>query len=249
MYIGAEPILRHYITVYDCVTSVYPEYDWNIFDFKRVPNHYWKSKLFQKKFLDDFALKNSINTSNDWSKIKHKQIKQSGGSGLLNQYNNSLYKALKENYPDNNWNVFLSTNKLPRGFWNDTKNHRLYLDHFAEQNNINSPEDWANVSQKSIKKQGGSGLLRYYNYNVFNALKSVYTEINWNVFSSTTRLPKSFWQNPTNHRKFLDNFASKRNINTVEEWSLVTAKDIIDAGGSSLLRFYPNFYTCLSTSK
>lgn len=146
-------------------------------EFKRVPQKYWDNDSFQKEFLDEFAKKMNIKSVEDWSFVSHKLLKEHGGSGLLKRYQYNLFKALQSVYPDKEWNLFSSISRLPRGFWDSTENHRLFLDNFAAIHNINSVEDWSSVSTDDIKAAGGTCILEKYS-SFFDCLNSGMKKLN-----------------------------------------------------------------------
>jgi len=69
---------------------------------------------------------------------------------------------------------------VPRGFWNDPENQRAYLDWIAVKLKINSPNEWYRFTNKDIQKEGGGWLLQKHG-SLFDLLKRVYPESNWDV--------------------------------------------------------------------
>ena len=80
-------------------------------------------------------------------------------STVSNKYQNLYYNQV---YPEKEWIIFKTVNQLPKGFWNNKSNHRLFLDYFAKEHNITSIDDWKSVSTEDIISLGGRGLLRQY---------------------------------------------------------------------------------------
>ena len=64
-------------------------------------------------------------------------------------------------YPEKEWDVFKLPSK-PSNFWNDTSNHKVFLDYFAQENNISSIDDWYKITIGDIKRAGGSSILKKY---------------------------------------------------------------------------------------
>lgn len=46
------------------------------------------------------------------------------------------------------------------------------------------------------------------------------------------RVPREFWREKENQRKFFDWFAKKNNIKTVDDWYQVTGKEIRSSGNT-----------------
>jgi hypothetical protein len=43
----------------------------------------------------------------------------------------------------------------PAGYWNDINNQRTFFDDLAKSLNIQKPEDWNNVSLRTVLEKGG----------------------------------------------------------------------------------------------
>lgn len=64
-----------------------------------------------------------------------------------------------------------------------------------------------------------------------------------------TKLPKYYFKGDHNRRLFLEKLGSQLRINKASDWGKVTFQQILDNGGSKLLRIYGNslFNTLVST--
>jgi hypothetical protein len=51
--------------------------------------------------------------------------------------------------------------KVPRGFWNDLKNQRVFFEWLADQLGVKSPEDWYKVTFSDVIAKGGRGVSYY----------------------------------------------------------------------------------------
>lgn len=63
--------------------------------------------------------------------------------------------------------------KKHQGYWDNPVNQRNFLNKFAKENSIHSPEDWRKVYPHKMMKLGG-GLIVKYNFDLYQMLKSVY---------------------------------------------------------------------------
>src|SRR5689334_223965 len=63
----------------------------------------------------------------DWYHATRDNIYKYNGAEILQSYNNSPAKALREIYPDHNWVVWKFYN-VPTGYWKDTTHQRELLD-------------------------------------------------------------------------------------------------------------------------
>lgn len=64
----------------------------------KVPNSYWKSIENRRNFLNEVASILGIKSPKDWGKITHRELREVGGSGILNYYNGSLLDCLRSVY-------------------------------------------------------------------------------------------------------------------------------------------------------
>jgi len=64
--------------------SVYPEFDWIIWKFNRVPMGFWKDKTNHKKFFDWLGKQLEFKSLEHWYNITKLDINKHGGSDFLN---------------------------------------------------------------------------------------------------------------------------------------------------------------------
>jgi hypothetical protein len=60
---------------------------------KKISWSPWKDVHFQRKFLDNIAIKNNFTTHDDWYSATRGFIAKQGGSSLLALYGNSVSKG------------------------------------------------------------------------------------------------------------------------------------------------------------
>jgi hypothetical protein len=134
--------------------------------------------------------------------------------------------ALAAVYPEQQWRPWLF-DKLPGGFWNDTKNQRDYVDWAAEQLNVKNFDDWYRVAATDLLSiRGSKWLNRYYSGSVFDLLMSVYPEHQWDQSAFQRGSNKSPSENEDAR-----NFLSQRfGITIPEEWNFIRSEDIVAMG-------------------
>jgi len=148
--------------------------------YSSKPRMWWQSEDNQRKFLTDFAQSHNITLLDQWYAHTTQHIIQFKGTSLLfvnthtyakitnrsnpklmvlgksllSLYGGSLVAVLAHFYPNHVWQEwnFRSTTK---GFWTNSKNHRLFLDNYAKKNEFKSMSDWYNVSVRDIIKAKG----------------------------------------------------------------------------------------------
>jgi hypothetical protein len=65
-----------------------------------------------------------------------------GGAGILKlHFNNSINLLVSSIYPEYEWLPWRFAH-APKGYWNDVKNQRLFMDWAGKQLNYINKEDW-----------------------------------------------------------------------------------------------------------
>jgi hypothetical protein len=91
---GAKLLHLYKNSVVKMVEELYPEFSWDTWEFKFVPQNYWSDINNQKRFLDRFAEVHGIKDHTQWYKVDVGFVIRGGGATLLSYYDGSLIKAL-----------------------------------------------------------------------------------------------------------------------------------------------------------
>jgi hypothetical protein len=67
----------------------------------------------------------------------------------------AIYPEYKEPY--------IKRNMKPPGYWRNKQHQKAFLDQLAAKLNIQTPDDWNNVPQALLLKEGGFFIKLYYN--------------------------------------------------------------------------------------
>ena len=132
-----------------------------------------------------------------WKDIDSKEIKQ-----ICMKHSNSHINAMSILFPEYKllpWKF----HSVPKNFWKDESNHRLFMDWYKNQREIEKPSQWKESGiLKDIYKEGGRGLIKgVFNGSLPAALRSIYPNEDWDkVF----RHPSGYW-NSSNLRESLEN--------------------------------------------
>jgi hypothetical protein len=122
-----------------------------------VPINYWKSIQHRRDFFASLESKLNIQTKSDWYKVTFKQVVEMGGATVLRHYyNSSLPKALKEVFPEHDWN-FWRFKQSPKGFWKDPANVKLFIDDLKSALRITVLSEWYEVTSVEIEKIDENG--------------------------------------------------------------------------------------------
>ena len=202
-----------------------------------------KTKLFSNKiklpfsgnrdeiqqFLSQFQQKYNLNTPEDWNSITWKQIQSNVGWRLLKNY--SIFEIKCMGCPEGK----SSFNKPPQspGYWNNQENILNFLSKIKEKYNLNTPDDWNSITQKHIKSNGGSRLLKKY---TLYEIKCMGCPEGKSAFNNPPQ-PPGYWDNQENIDNFLSEIKEKYNLN----WNSITWQHITSNGGRALLNKYSIF--------
>eukprot|EP01027_Heterolobosea_sp_BB2_P018918 GEZU01026579.1.p1 GENE.GEZU01026579.1~~GEZU01026579.1.p1 ORF type:complete len:601 (+),score=135.41 GEZU01026579.1:14-1816(+) len=128
--------------------------------------------------------------------------------------------------------------EVPRSFWKNINNQRLFMDKVAVDMQVKNFEDWYSVSVKEIIARGGGPLLKdYYENSMLLALQGIYPEHPWQEAGSPRAL-NGYWNDPKNQRNFLNRIAEELNVKTLDDFYKISADDVRSKGGASLLNHY-----------
>ena len=155
--VGGKRILKRYSSLFDALSSIYPEHDWQLFGDRKLPSGFWKEIYNQKAFLNWFATKNNIKSFEDWGVVTNSMICEAGGRSLFTIYT-TLFNALVTVFPEKKWDVF-NFQKLPAGYWESEENIIGFLERLKVEYSIKNDEDWYRISRKQVIKVGGNSLL------------------------------------------------------------------------------------------
>lgn len=131
-------------------------------------------------------------------------------------------------------------NKVPPRFWNVHKNQLEYMNWLSSKLNIQSIDDWYNVTYKvnhqnfirfllinkflkDFRNNNGSSLLEHYGYSHIKAIMSLYPDYHWLPWKFSS-LPKGFWEDQENVKNYIKWLEKELNIKNMEDWYKITYK-------------------------
>lgn len=224
---GAFHLIQKYSSLFNALRTLYPEFDWNEHLFQKKSHNHWNCTKNRRQLFDWIGETLGIQTQEDWYKTTVREVIQVGGSSVLStKYHNSLYQVLSSIYDEFEWNPLLF-HQVPKHHWENPENRKELFDSLAIKLGIKTREDWYNVSSDYIEQNGGAGLLRnYYNNSLRLALQSIYPDYDWkeHLFQS---VPKHYWQDTNNQRKYLEWIGQQFNINQFADWFALSRRQLL----------------------
>ena len=242
---GGSSVLNKYSSIQEALETLYPEFEWNVLDRKKVSRNFWIDKNNHRVILDKIIKDLNLSSPKDLLSLSKQDIKKAGCKSLYSHYPN-LYCALKENYPEYKWNIF-DFKPLPRNIWQDKNIQKEFLLYFAEKENIKTFEDWKLVNCRTFHNAGGSSILNQYP-SFIDMLSELLPEYTFDVLKDRNVVPRKYWDSPENIQKFLEEFKKEYYITELKDWERVSASQIISFGGGGLIQKFKNLKTILYTA-
>lgn len=97
-------------------------------------------------------------------------------------------------------------------------------------------EDWQRVSASDIVEMGGRGFLYYYSTSVLKAIQELVPE--HATDKCRPKVSKGHWHNRDNVIDAVKQIEHRLGISTLQGWQGCTNKDVSNAGGRAVLRFF-----------
>src|SRR4051794_30922479 len=91
----------------------------------------------------------------------------------------------------------------PRKFWKGVATQKKFFDWLMTHLGYKCMEDWYNVTQSDIFKNGGLTILHHYSRSPSRALQSIYPEHKWEL-DRFRHKPHNFWKKIESHKKLFD---------------------------------------------
>lgn len=102
------------------LTTILPEYPWQLWKFPRVPLNFWAEKSNQKQFLEWVYKQLNMKDMEDWYNVTMEIISIHGGRGLLSVYDGSLITMLSQVFPEYNWLPW-KFKRMANGVWDSVR--------------------------------------------------------------------------------------------------------------------------------
>jgi hypothetical protein len=171
----------------------------------------------------------------DWYGIQSSHLYHKGGREVLKQ-KASVYGLLKDAYPEFIWYPWLFK-KLPSTFWNKEANQKRFYSWLLEELQIENESDLLTIRNSHLLEHGGSGLLKLHGNYVYKVLQKLFPEKEWYPWMFG-RVPKKYWEDHSNRKKFFDWLAKELKIVKKEQWYELNTHEVVQRGGGGLLTLY-----------
>lgn len=207
-----------------------------------------EAAALREKFISILQQLGRPSELESWYSVSRAQLAAvPGADSILNSYSDSLPIALSVAFPEHDWKpwMFLST---PDDFWLDVGNQLEFVKWLKSQLGLVSLHSLYKLTIQDIKDYGGGGLARQFGESVYDILRSAFPKHDWQPWKFSY-VPKAVWATPNLPARFLSALGTKMKISSMEEWYQISAHEIEQNGGASLLEYYDSsVYETLSAA-
>lgn len=230
---GGKLLKRFDDSLFRMVSAMYPEHVWDPSQFNRWPG-IWVEKKYQERYLNWVSKELGVCSPTDWQNVTPKQIEEKGGAGLLQQYNGSLFQALASVYPGHKWDLW-KFGKAPNGYWEASDNQKVFFEGVATKLGVKELEDWYSVDPMDVKQEGVSVFTQQFGGSLATALQAIYPNHTWHPWKFKQNLPKGYWENNANVKRFLEWVSKELKMADLSGWYFVTNTKLAQLGGANLV--------------
>jgi hypothetical protein len=225
-------------SIYEALSSIYPEFVWNQQLFLNAPKKLWTDWNQRRKLFDELSERFGIEASEQWYQLTGAEIAHYGAQTLLiGYYNGSLCTALKNVYPEYEWDA-LQFKKAPHGLWKTPQQCREFMDRISDQLNITKQEDWYRLSGEVIDAYGGLSIMsNYHQKSLWRTLRCIYPEYDW-IPWFFRKVTHKYWNDQQNRKNCLKWMEERLGISSILQWTKKSNEDVLRVGGSGLLSYY-----------
>jgi len=203
----------------------------------QVPRGYWDNLENRKKYMRWLGHKLGYTYLTDWYQISTAEfLKFRGGGVFANYWNSSAIEAVKEAYPDFDWNEWMF-HYCPRDFWQDRENHRRYMNWLEEQLDIKEPADWYQITNRDFTRHKGGAFLLRYNSTISAAVMAHHPEYNWQEWKFR-KIPKGFWNDKRNRIRYMNWLGNELGYKNWDDWHHLTRKLVEAHYGTNFIKLY-----------
>ena len=121
--------------------------------------------------------------------------------------------------------------------WGEWQNRRDFLDQLGKMClEYKSLHDFYRITVDIVRQNGAAALMDVlYGGSMVNLLEDVYPNFHWHSWKLTQAVSNGYWDDRRNQRLFLDVLGKELGFVKMEDWYGVTAFNILQYGGNTLL--------------
>ena len=181
---GGFHLIKFYLNdLFKLMSAIYPNFpieNNEKKDMKKVKSKKYFEKIEnQRNFMENLYKKFELNSLDDWLKISRKKLILNGGKNLIFYiYLNDYKKLLTTIFQDHKFNFQFDHEILSRKskneYFKSIENQRNFMGNLYKKFELNSLDDWLNISKNRIIKEGGGSLFSSFYYSFSQLLTTIF---------------------------------------------------------------------------
>jgi len=228
----------HYRCVVSAVMEIYPEHDWRVWKFSRVPKKYLTCVQTHRQFLEEVKYLLGSSIPQGLYFIHPVQLRKLDKGNFLSFYEKKHFLMIMTLYPEIKWQfwMFLS---IPPSLFLDLSHLREYWDWMGE--NRYHTRDlfyWYRIKRvecKEVKqKELRSSIERKYFLYPLQFMKYLYPTHKWQFWRFEHTRSSRAWHSPSNQREFLLWIASQFHFIIPHDLTNLSVQKLEMMGGRGL---------------
>jgi hypothetical protein len=240
-----KSILENQRNLPKLLQTAFPEHDWKPWRFPHIPRGWWASVAHRKqymKWLEHYLNIDTEKMPQGWVSIdREATFRETGAKLLARKYAtlSSFKTLLIEVWPNVDWSQVDWGSSVESQSWKSLDLQRDFLFNLVQRlGDAQKLENFYKLSFSYVYNNEGGGLLALYDGSLLKALQTLYPSHEWLPWKFK-HVPRNFWESFGNQKMFLDWCATELNVLSMQDWYNVSAKDVINLGGRTLLiRYY-----------
>lgn len=219
----------------------------------KVPNGFWDVRKNRVAYLRWLGRELGFSKPTDWYAVRTRHfLDRRGGTLLTRYYQSSVLAAVQELYPKYKFQPW-RLGKTPAHFWRSKSNRRAFMRALAQEQGIESSEQWYTITPDDFRTVGGAGLLNnYFHGSVLEAVRDYQPRVDWKPWLFP-KVPHGYWDDPRNRKKYYQWLARQYGFRRPEDWNELTldrihgtrTKSLLEAFGGSLTNLVDDIVTLL----
>jgi len=138
--------------------ELFPRRQWYPWVFHKLPVGFWYDPLNRKAYMTWLAGRIGIREPADWYRVLPEDFHVHHGGGLLHN-EKSVARIVMATFPEHHWYAW-KFDRVPNGFWKDSKNVDRYVIWLAKSFEIRAVNDWDRFNSRHLEKMHWGTLLR-----------------------------------------------------------------------------------------
>lgn len=223
---GASVLHRKYGSHVKFLKAMYPGFDWKEWLFSKVPDYFlWQDPKNQRRYLEWFGEQMGWKEPEDWYRLQVPDLNAYRGRTLARIYGSNPVAVLRSVFPEHEWQEW-KCQVTSRHFWDEWDNVRRYLAWLGELLGYEEPEDWYQLRSRDIVDHHGGTLLQKCG-SPCAVVMTYFPDHLWYEWLFP-RIPRGFWNDPKNVRRYLGWLAEELGYESLDDWYDLRTQDLIE---------------------